>query len=681
MKNDNIKNSDFYKEWRAKESIHINDYIHHQNSFISNLLPEIAVNLSATETFQILYHRLGKNLFDAALNAENMVSHTIIRESNSDWIKEVNMVGINVRTIGSFWNMVKYALTIPASQSSIHILPIWEVGVVASLYGMSSWNINPEFFDEDLYRLIPALDTVEKQLKVSVNFLHAMGKTVGMDVIPHTDRYSEIVLANPHYFEWLQRKDLEITNHEAHLHEAIQDSILLFLEKNGAAEPLNYHNNKTAFFYYLNEKDRLEILFGAAKNYGKRLKRRNDLIQHLYNNGFEPVPATMAPPYRGLKVSESEEAKVIDKNGRVWRDYVITEPEPMSRVFGPLTRFKLYERLDNNKDWQINFEQPRSEVWEYVSQHYQEIQATYNFDFMRGDMSHVQMRPEGVPNETGRYYDILKRVKNDIQSTKPYFGYFAETFLAPAGHMAYGDEIEHLEGSDADTTLGDLQSLPVHTKEFQERLSYYWSILETHQVIPNFTMMTGDKDDPRFDSFYLKGNEARFFLGLFLGNMPSYMGLGFECRDVHEKPAPNEHYTKLYVFQIDEGPKATNGKYIWGKNLPLFEKLLEIRLLAEEILKTVHGQKTHWILAPDATGTRKILAWTQQETPKYVFIVNLDIAKTDSNIEISSFGSLGDLAHIFSTHKFTESVLISNADKYLLGSLEAGECRIYEVLD
>ena len=40
---------------------------------------------------------------------------------------------------------------------------------------------------------------------------------------------------------------------------------------------------------------------------------------------------------------------------------------------------------------------PRPAVWQYVCNHYAEVQRRCGFDFMRGDMSHVQMRPEGVP--------------------------------------------------------------------------------------------------------------------------------------------------------------------------------------------------------------------------------------------------------------------------------------------
>ena len=56
------------------------------------------------------------------------------------------MVGVNIRTIGNFFNLIKYLLTLSDSQNSIHILPIREPGVVSSLYGKTSWNINSEFF-------------------------------------------------------------------------------------------------------------------------------------------------------------------------------------------------------------------------------------------------------------------------------------------------------------------------------------------------------------------------------------------------------------------------------------------------------------------------------------------------------------------------------------------------------
>jgi hypothetical protein len=672
---------EFQQHWKQHQNELVQQYTNTQNTFIPNLLPEQAVQLSTIDTLKILNQKLDSNIFAACLSNENTIPSPIQQETNSNWLKQVNMVGINVRTIGSFWNIVKYMLTIPNAQSSVHILPIWEVGVVASLYGISSWNINPEFFDEELCQTFPTLDTVEKQLKVSINFLHAMGKIVGMDVIPHTDRYSQVVLANPHYFEWLRRDDLKIIDHKADLHLEVQERIIDFLNKNGNATDIDIPKTSNQFFNQYTEDERLLALFGEKRDYKGRLKRRNALVQHLYNHGYEPVPATMAPPYRGLAVSADENAKVVDDDGRVWRDYIITKPEPMSRVFGPLTRFKLYERLNDNQEWEIDFTKPRKAVWKYVANQYLSIQQAFNFDFMRGDMSHVQMRSDGVPKVIGNYYDILKTIKNHIQTKVPYFGYFAETFIAPAGHMAYGDEIDHLEASEADTTLGDLQSVSSETPEFQQRLRQYYDILQTRQVTPNFTMMTGDKDDPRFDKFYIHNNEARYFMGLFLGDMPSYMALGFQCRDTHLEPAPNEHYTKLYVFQIDKGSKATHSNYIWGKNGHLYHNLTRIKLYADMMIKEIHGLSTRWLLPPDATGYRKVMVWTQFELSQYVFVVNLNtqpikaikIPQLDTKRSlVFEFSTCGDILEV-------DKILNFNGVNYHLDSLQAGECRVYKI--
>ena len=664
-------------------------YLIGNQSFISNLLPSDALKIPSDQVIYILGKKLGNQFYDA-FNPEKTIDSPLKKivpasgtwQEGGNWLKKVNMVGVNVRTLQSFWNVVKYSLTLSEAQSSVHLLPIWEPGVVASLYGMSSWNINPEFFSSELQYFMPHLDTVEKQLKIVINILHGLGKSVGMDVIPHTDRYSEQVLANPQNFEWLQRIDFEIVKHDNNLHETIQEFIFNFLKEN---DPSVLAASATYFFENLDESDRLKIMFGEPSDYDGRLKRRAEMIQFLYDNHYEPVPATMGPPYRGLKVDKNSEP-AIDQEGRIWRDYLITKPEKFSRVFGPLTRYKLFENKNNNADWAIDFDKPIHSVFEYVAQHYADVQATYNIDFMRGDMAHVQMRPEGVPLSTDEYYDVLKYIKLYISKDLPYFGSFAETFLAPAGEMAYGDEVEHLEASDADSTLGDLQSMVVGSPRFLGEFKRYLDILYTRKVAPSFTIMTADKDDPRFDEFYLKGNEARFFISLFLTDMPSYMGLGFEQRDAHTESAPNEHYTKLYVFRIEEGEKATQGNYVWGQNTALFSALNKIKIQAESILKNIQNTECQWIALPDLDN--KVIAWTQKETPQYLFIVNLNIDNDLKNVKIKSicpqdfwsqFFKTKSLEFQFSTHASFNNSLIINDLEIDIEELKAGESRIYEL--
>jgi hypothetical protein len=668
----------FRQFWANNQQTAISSYVAKNQSFIPNLLPEQAVQMPAVQLAYILEKRFGQAAFFQALNPEHTVESPVQNLENGTWLKTVNMVGINVRTIGSFWNVVKYSLTLPQAQSSIHLLPIWECGVVASLYGIASWNINPEFFDAELAIAFPHLNTVEKQLKVATNLLHLMGKTVGMDVIPHTDRYSEIALANPQFFEWLQRREFEITDHSENLHEKVQERILDFIYQYGGTFSEYYPRQKEKFFdnEVFPEETRLRFLFGEKNNLEGRTQRRNQLINHLFSEGYEPVPATMAPPYRGLEVDNREEAKTVDDDGRVWRDYVITKPEKMSRVFGPLARVKLYENKDNNCNWEIDFSKPRHQVWEYMAQKYGGFAKDYNFDFMRGDMSHVQMNPDVSGSKSNDYYDIHKYIKKAIRQDKPAFGYFAESFLAPPNTMAYGVEEDHLEDSDTDSTLGDLQSMVVGSERFISEFARYHCLSTSRKFAPNFTIMTADKDDPRFDGFYLKGNEIRMFMGLFLTDMPSYMGLGFEQRDPHPEPAPNEHYTKLYVFQLSEGEKATHGKYQWGHNGMLFQNLSILKNVSEKINQEIENQAIRWLISPEFTGKNKVIAWTQVMNPRYIFVVNLD---TDNNLQTDGLRNILENTQARYSTNQPESWGNNENVAFPITALAKGECRIYSI--
>ena len=586
-----------------------------------NLYPGKVLELPIQDIITLLSDRYGQ-LWDQAIQPENTIPSPLAGFQNTAWLKRANCTGINVRTIDGFWNIIPYALTLPKAQNAIHILPIWEPGVVGSLYGMSSWNINPEFFSDALYEVYPHLDSVEKQLKVVINILHLLGKAVGMDVVPHTDRFAEQVLANPGIFEWLQRKNTAIVRHDSGLFRDVETQIFFCLQQMGpAVEGVFIPEDSNSFFYDLEESTRLLMLFGYPEDYWGRLERRKVMIHWLYEFGFETVPATMAPPYRGLEVDPDEKAMVIDEDGRTWRDYRITQPQKMSRVFGPLSRYKLYESKDDNVNWELDFSRPAYASWAYTCAHYLDIQQTYNFDFMRGDMSHVQMRPDGVPAHPDAFYDLLAAVKTTVLESTPWFGYFAESFMAPAGEMAFGDEYDHLEASLADSTLGDLQSEPVGTETFVKEFARYRAVLEHRKFAPNFTILTADKDDPRFDKFYLTGNEIRYFIALFLPDMPSYMALGFEGRDVHETAAPNEHYTKLYVFQEKNGPKSTKGPYQWGKNYALYDNLVRQKNLSEEIGDSIASADVEWHIKPDPTGKNKIIAWS---AGGFLFYANLD---------------------------------------------------------
>lgn len=686
---------------RARE-----DYAAGRCSFVAGLLPEQVLRLGLEETLQLFARRLGAARVDLALAAQSTdcsrpyaelareLRGPVADERDGGWLRRANVVGVNVRTIGSIFELLKYSLTLPRLQDAIHLLPIWEPGVVKSLYGPCSWELSQELYSAELAVAFPHLDGVGAQLRAVVNLLHLSGRVVGMDVIPHTDRYSQMALAFPEYFEWLRRDDLSIIDHRADLHEDVQDAIIAFLASHGPAQaddPAPLPKTRGELFdARIDEAQRLHLLFGqAAERPGEpdgREARRIALVKHLRADGYEPVPATMAPPYRGLVVDVRPGARRVDEHGLVWRDYAIAEPQAMSRVFGPLARYKLYARKDDNARWEIDFSRPRPAVWRYVSEHYAAVQSRYGFDFMRGDMSHVQMRPTGVPEQVDAHYDLLRAVKRRIQIDAPHFGYFAESFLAEPDVMGYGDELAHLEASQAEVTLGNLQSMAVDGPEFLSELSRYVALGQTRRVSPCLCMMTADKDDPRFDAFYLHGSPLRFLLGLFVGDLPSYMGLGFETRDVHEEPAPNEHYSKHYVFEDKDGPKATHGPYVWGENGQLFATLTRLRLLADAIGEQLRGRPTRWLSLPKASQDARVLAWTQAgDRPTHLFVAN--IANEDAQLPVELPSPLGDaacaLTLLLSSHAAPEAgqTLRVEAPSFALAQLAADECRVYAIAD
>jgi hypothetical protein len=121
--------------WRETHMKSKQDYISQKTSFVQNLLPATAVQLPVFEVLSLLEARFGTQNLADAINPDLTIESPVVDETDGSWLKKARMVGVNVRTIGNFFNIIKYLLTIGQNQNSIHILPIWEPGVVASLYG------------------------------------------------------------------------------------------------------------------------------------------------------------------------------------------------------------------------------------------------------------------------------------------------------------------------------------------------------------------------------------------------------------------------------------------------------------------------------------------------------------------------------------------------------------------
>jgi hypothetical protein len=227
----------------------------------------------------------------------------------------------------------------------------------------------------------------------------------------------------------------------------------------------------------------------------------------------------------------------------------------------------------------------------------------------------------------------------------------------------------------------------VGSPEFLQRFRRYYDLRTTRSFAPNFALITGDKDDPRFDKFYLAGNPLRLFIALFLSDMPSYMALGFETRDPHHKPAPNEHYTKLFVFQERTGPKATSGPYVWGRNGALFSAVMRLRLYADQVFPRIKGRPIQWLIYPDPTGEDQHLAWTQGDrAPDYLFVANTDTEHAIYNFDIPRIRDWDTAATLrleFSTARRIpeiDQVLSFERPGYKVSELAPGEGRAYRIL-
>lgn len=654
-----------------------------EKSFVVGLDPETAVSLTVYQVLEILSRRLGFDIIQKALRVNSAVDSPHCGQENGDWLKSSRMVGINVRTVGNFFNIVKYALTLPRHHDTIHLLPIWEPGVVGSLYGIVSWEINPEFYSYDLQEVFPELNTSDKQLKATINLLHAMGFSVGMDVIPHTDRFSEMVLAYPRFFEWVRQRDGQLLEHREGLWGEVERTIYEFLLENGTADGADLPEFDIFFKETHGPADkasRLTNLFGPPDHYEARQCRRVALMRYVIAEGYETLPMTMAPPYRALHINADH--YTVDEAGHRWYQYEFDAPRAMSRVFGPLARYRLFHSKDDNLGWELDFERPIVEVWEYVARQYADCQQKFNFDFMRGDMTHVQMRPEGVPAQLPDYYDILAHVKRHIAGQGyPHFAFFAESFLGAPDFMGYGDEIAHLEAIGAEVTLGDLQSTVVGSALFTTRFRHYLDVGATRAFKPSFTVITADKDDPRFDGYYQTGNLVRYFVALFMSELPSYVGAGFELRGVNMERAPNEAYSKLFVFRISdpaETNKVTTGPYQWGKNRENFANITKMREWAELLLPAFHNQPVEWLAYPDPTLGVFYIAWMVRDC---LFVCNLNGSAETRHVTVRQKQTGIALMLLYtSAVDWPDDVPGNNGIFYTLPALYPDECRIYKLV-
>lgn len=561
--------------------------------------PKESINYSFNKTKKILTSLIGQNEVNKAFDIKIKYPSPVSENKDSKWLKKSKIISINPRIVGSYFNIIKYAMTFP--EDTIHILPIWEVGCEGSLYARVNWQLDDQWLDKDLVRY--GYKTSEQQLKLVINLLHALGKKVGFDCVPHTDKFSEEVFIIPECFEWIrlnQNKTKElIYNENTDVYAELKQCVIDYLTSYGSANGLDTNTNEN--IYSLNFDEIKAILFGNNKE--KRISRRIELINYVREQGFETRPVTEHAPCRPIVYDCIKENEF-----GTYAEFKIENKKSNAKIFNSITPYKWYE-IDKNGYPLIN--KPIETTFNYFFEQVEKFQDEYNFDFLRADMAHNQISHSHIneKKDNNFEFEMWKLLKQRLQLRTPYFGTFAEAFLGDY----YIDGKTDMINKNFDIVLGN-SNFYFLDSNFIKLIKDYVEDNNNFNFSPCIVSITNDSDQKHNNKFYQSefANEIRYFIQCFL-SLPGYAGMGFECRNL--LPKNDTEYSALYA-------NYQNEKYEWGANKSLFKEISKIRKLYSKM--NFSNLKTNIL----ETTSESILTWflsdEKSNEPLYICIVNLD---------------------------------------------------------
>ena len=604
---------------------------------------------------ELLIDMLGDDTFHQAYQCDYLVKSLISSFKNSNWLKKSKIIGVNPRALGSFINIVKYALTF--NENAIHIMPFFETGHQGSLYVQNSWRISDEYLDKELFK--DGFDTSKKQLKLTINLLHAMGKAVGFDVLPHVDSFSEIVFLNPKYFEWAKLNNDKSS--QLFAPEIDYNKIYLEVEyeiKNFVKNRQPEHNSDidTLFKKNTSEDERHSIIFGNDPTKWEEI--RIALLHHIRSKGYETLPVVEHAPTRPITFE-----KIIKSSNHNWAQFRVKNKAKDAVILGCVTPYKWY-KIDS--EGFADTSKPEDEVWDYFINKYKNIQKEFNFDFIRADMAHNQIShsSKNAENLCGR--EFWKELKHSIQKNSPYFATLAEAFY----NTYYIDGYSDMINKDFDVVLGNLnykfldQDYINHIKDFIQIYPQHFTFA------PCICTFTNDADKKENNIFYQSplANEIRIFCAYFL-ELPSYMGMGYELRNL--LPKTKSEYSFNYIKKMDK-------PYKWGKNEEFLSSVFEMR----EIFAKIKEEISEPMIKLCNTNSVS-LAWLycgKNSIPQYLFCFNLELDKNEVEINLSNNCQNKFLKGLYS-NVFSDfdkiNFSIPKNNKIKLDNFPIGSCAIF----
>lgn len=605
--------------------------------YIRNLAPDECLELNFEKSVQMLQNLIGIEQLEAAKNFQ--IVSPLAGKKNTNWAQTLKIVGINPRITGTYWGIVKYAMTFP--EQGIHLMPLFETGD-GSLYVQNSWVLNDEFFDKDLADY--GFKTSKEQLKFVVNILHALGKIVGFDALAHVDNFSETVILNPSYFEWIKlaedKKSQDFSVATEMLGKEIETLLIKML-------------NLPVDFFSLKENERKNILFPDKNTrFNKRMKIRS-IIREA---GYEPIPVVEHAPMRPVVFDKME----YSPNGDSWAAFRIENKSEFAKIIGSCTPYKFYKSkggfpVKNAFD---------KKVVDYFADKIFEFQKEYNFDFLRADMAHNQISHSHNEDKDFKCTELWALVKDRIHMQKPYFATFAEAFWG----NYYISGMQDMLNKKFDIVLGENNFMYLDDAFIGCVTKFLTDYREKYRIFPCVTVFTNDGDLPEHDNLYKseEANECRYFVSMFL-NLPSYTGIGFEirnhdCRDVRE-------YSNPYV-------KNQEKSFLFGKNTELFNVISDMRTLYSDIREIIDTKKLVILSCDD----KKSLCWYYEleNNQKLLFALNLN---PDKNFILTWLDNVNSVELIYTNSRYSElSVNIEiGANKFRIENIYIGECVVYNI--
>ena len=606
------------------------------------LTPKDCLNLSFEQSFAMLKDLLGETCLKDAMDISKPYPSPLKNTKDTSWCKTVKIIGINPRLTKTFLGIVQYAITFP--ERGIHLMPLWTTGDKGSLYVQTSWRLNDEFIDPDLKNL--GYDTAEKQLKLVINLLHAMGKIVGFDALPHVDNFSEITLLNPRFFEWAKlnkQKTSQLFYPEVDYNMIYKDVEKVIISTLNAPENL----------FELPEEEREKIVFAQNSD---RTQVRIKLMKKIRAAGLWPLPVTEHAPMRPVIFQR------IKKSGSdYWAEFEVKDRAKAAKIIGCITPYKWYK---TDKDGYIVKNGVEQEVWDYFSDKIFDFQKEYNFDFLRADMAHNQISHShnGKEKDETEKQEMWAYLKDKINEQKPYFGILSEAFF----NTYYINGIADMVNKKADIVLGNM-NFQYLNKEYIDTVDDFLNpFRKNFPFYPCVCIFSNDGDLKEHSKYFQseEANEIRFFISMFL-NLPSYMGMGYETKSL--KPGKPAEFSNEYV-------KHQSKPYLFGTNATLFEQITLMRKLYEKYKNTIDTSTLKLL----ETDNPSCLAWCylKKDRAKLLFAVNLNPKKQTVNIKSPLLTDRAEF--VYTNSKYDEITTDIENGSLAIENIYIGECAVYE---